>query len=58
MKALARREAYPPAKSEAPQMKTAATLQTVGAERVSGDTDERNTSQRNNRLNAIDAVGC
>ena len=42
-KALARREPYPPEKSEAPQRNTAATLYTAGANWVSEDTrDEGN----------------
>lgn len=43
-KALARREPYPPAKSESPQSRTAETLQATGANVIGEDTrDEGNT---------------
>src|SRR5277367_205843 len=48
-KALARREPYPPAKSDAPHMKTAIMLYTAGANWLIGDTTVE--------VNTMDAVG-
>src|SRR5262249_13969147 len=52
-KAWARREPYPPAKSDAPQMNTAATEYAAGG-RWTGDItpDERNTEKHLHRLHA------